>query len=121
MEKLLNLLKERMTALLLPLVILAGAILPTMATAGDEMALDTGRRGGGEGDPLDTNDAGGGDDPTDEVHNSTTTIGTGFDLLGHMMRSGRIMVVPHYNGSIFTLEFIILSDSGHSAWGRNAK
>lgn len=121
MEKLITLLKEHIAALVLPLVILVGAILPTMATAGDELALDRGRRGGGEGDPLDTNDAGGGDDPSDEVQDSTATIGTGFDLLDQLMRSGRIMIVPQYNGSVFTLKFIVMSDSGHSAWGRNAK
>ena len=121
MEKLIILLKERMTSLVLPVAIFAGLIFPVAALADEEMALDVGHGRGGEGDPLDTNDIGGGDDPGDDVRDTDSFLDSGSDLIERMWRAGRIMIVPQYKGSILTIDFIILSDSGDATWGRNAK
>ncbi len=121
MEKFIELLKDRMALLVLPAAIFATAIFPAAALADEECALDVGRGRGGEGDPLDTNDIGGDDDPDDAVHEYNSILGSGSGLLERMLRSSRIIVVPQYNGSILSIQFIILSDSGESTWGRNAK
>lgn len=117
MLSLLNLLWSRTSILAVSLVLTALALAPVRTLADDEMALDVGhRRGGGEGDPLDTNDNPIGDDPTDNPHD--TAGKSGRSIFGGDFWSARILLVPEYNGVGVTFKVIFISDASQylEAW-----
>jgi hypothetical protein len=69
MKKLLSNLSGRLLALLLPVALVASSFIPTKALAVMYLSSGGGGAGGTEGDPLDTNDYGGGGDGSD-IHNT---------------------------------------------------
>ncbi len=122
MANLIKYLKERTAFLLLPAVLLAAGIFPSLAAADGELALDTGRRGGGlEGDPLDGNEPDG--DPTsgDDVDDTVGKFSSNEDFLSRLMRSTNVLLVPQYNGSILTFRVIFLAESSEVVEGRYAQ
>ena len=127
MEKLICILKERLGAFVLLVAVAGAVVLPTlsMATIGDlsddELGLDIlRRRGGGEGDPLDTNDAGGSDGDSD-VNNPVSSIRTGSGGFLSLFSAGRVLVVPQFDGRSLIFSIVILPDDNSVDWWRSAK
>ena len=127
MNKLLNMVMDRLTDLALPLAMLAAALMPTVALlpaaawAEDTMQRDLGRLvgsrtavGGGEGDPLDTNDNDDESDPDQDVFSSSSIWdGYGGVDLGRISPSTRFIIVPQYSGKTLSFEVIIMDDRGN--------
>ncbi|MFT5233142.1 MAG: hypothetical protein ACI9UQ_001172 [Candidatus Krumholzibacteriia bacterium] len=122
MNKLLNMVMDRLTDLALPLAMLAAALVPTVALspaaawAEDSSELDRGRHGGsgGEGDPLDTNDTDGEGDPDEDVQNSSSFWDrSGAGDLGRISPTTRFILVPQYRGNTLSFEVIIMDTQGN--------
>lgn len=99
----------RLLTLILPAAMLATVLPPVAVLADDEMAMDTGHRSGREGDPLDTNDAGG--DGDGDVHDTDGLRSGSTSLIDLVLRSTRVLLVPQYNGATITFKLIFLSDA----------
>lgn len=121
MNKLLTIVRDHLTDLALPIAMLVAAMVPTLALspaaawAGDSSQLDLGRHGGGrggEGDPLDTNDADGEGDPGDVQNSSSSWFGTGGGDVVRISPTTRFLLVPRYNGKSLSFEVIILDAEG---------
>jgi len=122
MNKLLNILRDHLTDLALPIAMLFAAMVPALALspaaawADDSSQLDLGRRGGGgggEGRPLDTNDADGEGDPNDDVHNSSSAwTGSGGDSILRLSPTTRFILIPRFDGKSLSFEVIMLDTEG---------
>ncbi len=122
MDQLLVDLKDRMVTLVLSFSVFVFALFPLTALADGELALDVGHRsGGGEGDPLDTNDADGGDISGGSDRDTMDTMDASVDSFNRGIWSTRLLVVPERHGSVLIFRIIRLSDSAHLAGARNAK
>jgi len=112
---------QRVAALGLLVAVALVAFLPVSALADGELELDVGHGHGSgrEGDPLDTNDAGGNPDPGDDVQD--TTGSSSRSLLGIDFWSTRVLIVPQYNGTTITFQVIILSEASDFLEGPHAR
>lgn len=123
MTKLLNLLSERLIALMLALAFAVTALFPFVAWAdrpGERNIGALGNKPGARtGDPLDTNDAGG-DDSDDNVQGNSVISSPG-DTWKHILRSRRIVLVPQYTGTTVVFKIILLPDPDRSAEDSDAK
>lgn len=110
MEKLIDVLKSRLVAFILPISLLVATLFPVLAAADGELALDTGHGGGGrEGDPLDTNDAGGDGSSGDDIQDTAKFDGAS-SLLGRIVGSSRVLVIPQFSGNFISLRIMVLAD-----------
>jgi len=118
MNRLFETIWRRFTILGLALALTAVSLLPMRALADGERQLDVGHRGGREGDPLDTNDAG--NNPADDDIQDTAGK-SGRTIFGGDFWSARILLVPQYNGATITFKVIFLSDEAQSVEWQDAK
>jgi hypothetical protein len=109
----------RLLTLMLPASMLAAVLPPVTVLADDEMAVDANHRSGREGDPLDTNDAGGGGDG--DVHDTDGARGGSASLIDQVLRSTRVLLVPQYNGATVTFKLIFLSEAAAPVEAGHAK
>ncbi len=108
MEKFLESLWQRVTVIGFTVAFLAIALLPMRVLAEGEFQLDVGHGGGREGDPLDTNDAGGDDGTRDDIED--TAGSSRYDLFGGDIWSSDILLVPQFDGTgLITFRIIFLS------------
>lgn len=113
MYKLLNILSERLAALLMALAFAITALIPLNAWAERPGEMDRdgggGKPGARVGDPLDTNDADG--DADDDVQDNHSIGSSRDDIWFQILASQRIVFVPQYNGTTLTFKVILLSDA----------
>jgi len=122
MNKVLNILMDRLTDFALPMAMMLAAMVPTLALspaaawADDSSQLDLGRRGGGgggEGDPLDTNDIDGEGGSGEDVQDSSSFRDrTGGGDLGRISPTTRFLLIPRYSGKSLSFEVIIMDAEG---------
>lgn len=107
----------RLVSLLVPIALFAISLAPASALASKEIRLGRDRTGGSEGDPLDTNDCGGGGGGSD-IHNDTdTTYHSGLLILD--LDNYHVILVPEFRGGtlIFKVMLIQPIDFGRTALG----
>jgi len=124
MNKPLNLLSERLAALLLALAFAVTALFPFVAWAeglGERNVERIGSKPGARtGDPLDTNDTGG-DDDDDNVQGADSIFSSPDDTWRRILPSSRVVFVPQYNGTILLFKVILISDAVPIVEDRDAK
>ncbi|MCB1181884.1 hypothetical protein KDM41_00470 [bacterium] len=114
MEKLLDHLSAKAALALMSVLILLGLGGFSTARADDERGLDTSHRGERRtGDPLDTNDAGGGDSDDDIHENAAGGSWLAPSFLDKLLHAGPVLIVPVQDGSSITFRFYIMSDASH--------
>ena len=99
----------RLVSLFVPAALVMSFIAPTSALAIKEMSLGGGGTGGSEGDPLDTNDAGGSGGGAD-IHDDAAACGT-LDLLGFISDRYQILLVPEVLGGTLIFRIIVVEKS----------
>ena len=124
MNKPLNLLSERVVALMSALAFAVTALFPFVAWAEPPSAVNIGRMGNKPGartgDPLDTNDTGG-DAADDNVQDTSSYDSARDDTWRRILPSSRVVFVPQYNGTTLLFKVIFISDTGRIVEHRDAK
>ena len=123
MNKLLNILSERASALLLAIVFAVAALFPLTAWAerpGERNDPRGNKPGGSTGDPLDTNDSGG-DDGDGDIQSNHGVGSASDDSWFRILGSPRIVFLPQYDGTILNFKVFILSDAAHVVEDSDAK
>ena len=124
MNKPLNLLSERVVALMSALAFAVTALFPFVAWAEPPSAVNIGRMGNKPGartgDPLDTNDTGG-DDTNDNAQGTNSYDPARDDTWRRILPSSRVVFVPQYNGTTLLFKVIFISDTGRIVEDSDAK
>jgi|GEM_PF-4764027 len=117
MLKTLSIWSGRLLTLVFPAAMVACLFSPSKALAAKEIAL--GRDGGGssEGDPLDTNDCGGGGSGSDIRDDAG--FGGSWDSLVFQFENKQVLLVPEFQGGtlIFRIILVDKTDSGVNVLG----
>ena len=85
-------------------------LIPADALAYKEIAIGGGGTGGGEGDPLDTNDVGGGGDGSDIHDEDGSSVVRDPLVIGAL--GFRIMMVPEYLAGKIVFRIVIINLRG---------
>jgi len=112
MKNLLSILSGRLLSLIFPAMLVASFLVPGNVLAYMEMSNGDGGSGGGQGDPLDTNDYGSsGDGSDDQEQTGAETIRSPF-VIG--LDQIQILLIPKFVGGtlIFTIMVIDQADLG---------
>jgi hypothetical protein len=110
MKKLLSNRPGRLMPLLVLVCVVVSFLIPADALAIKEIRIGRDRTGGTEGDPLDTNDVGGGGGGSD-IHDNTG--GTAADdPLEFGFLSYRILLVPEFLDGKIVFRVVLISSRG---------
>lgn len=111
MNKLLSILTARPLSLLFPAALVACFLAPNQAIGSREMRVGSDHIGGSEGDPLDTNDfggGGGGDEVT--IQTGSKPDGSG-GYLSLDFSSMSVLLVPEFQGGTLIFRIIFVENS----------
>jgi hypothetical protein len=107
MKKLLSILSGRLAPLLVLVLMVACFLAPADALAVKEMRIGRDRTGGGEGDPLDTNDVGGGGGDSDVHDEDRAPVIDDPRIIG--FQGFRILLVPEFQHGKIIFRFHYIS------------
>ena len=107
MKKLLSIWSGRLLSLLFPAALVVSFLAPANALAIKELGVGGDGQGGGEGDPLDTNDYGSGGGSGGDVHNNDASSGT-LDHWGLDLGRTQVFLVPQIVGGTIIFRVIIV-------------
>lgn len=110
MKTLLSIWSGRLLSLLFPAALVVSFLAPVNASAIKDLGVAGDGHGGGEGDPLDTNDygsSGGGGGSGTDVHSDSAAGGL-LDLWGLDLGSTRVLLIPQFIGGTLIFKIMVV-------------